>query len=608
MTEAAEAAPLHLAHQSRPSSPLYSASPAPIYKPDPPASTWTRLALTRLRYDAKMTVARAVSLVFPPHWYYAAVPADLIYTGSYLHHCEVPVQLFDLSAGLLHHHLQGVPGYQALRQRATYLSPTAYTTASSEVEAALAAVSSRYQVDYAFRCLSFPDIDEQHVPSALAMGLRLSRNPALPLLQRAVPAILRSDPVLVAVALVHPDQLVQTLALGRLLRAAGYRGFLTIYGAHEDVLSPEDLLDDLLPLPGEPLHRLFDDFDGAIIGEAETALHSLHTALSAGESLHGVPSLLAPRHGLSAIPVRGRERLRALSRPDFRLIDPTIYPYPEPLVDVRMSRGCPWNRCTFCAITRHQEGYRALPVPEVEPDLLAAHRQLGAAFFRFRDDLLTPKQLLSLAQVMRRLPFAAHFSVRSRFEPELTFDVLSQAKDAGLGELWLGLESASPRVRELMQKGVEQPVVERILADAARLGIRVRALCLVGYPGETAAERHETIDFLDRHQHELASAAITPFLLMRRSPLGEDPAQAGMTLLADSRPRHERLRPSLQATWPDAPSRQQLDALLEEAVRRLGPRFLHMSAGPTLAHALIHHCVRTTGWPKPTTLLPMAPA
>ncbi len=261
-----------------------------------------------------MTVARAVSLVFPPHWYYAAVPADLIYTGSYLHHCEVPVQLFDLSAGLLHHHLQGVPGYQALRQRATYLSPTAYTTASSEVEAALAAVSSRYQVDYAFRCLSFPDIDEQHVPSALAMGLRLSRNPALPLLQRAVPAILRSDPVLVAVALVHPDQLVQTLALGRLLRAAGYRGFLTIYGAHEDVLSPEDLLDDLLPLPGEPLHRLFDDFDGAIIGEAETALHSLHTALSAGESLHGVPSLLAPRHGLSAIPVRGRERLRALEK------------------------------------------------------------------------------------------------------------------------------------------------------------------------------------------------------------------------------------------------------------------------------------------------------
>ena len=25
-----------------------------------------------------------VSLVFPPHWYYACVPADLLYTGSQL--------------------------------------------------------------------------------------------------------------------------------------------------------------------------------------------------------------------------------------------------------------------------------------------------------------------------------------------------------------------------------------------------------------------------------------------------------------------------------------------------------------------------------------------
>ena len=57
-----------------------------------------------------MTRARAVCLVFPPHWYYAAVPADLVYTGSYLLRHDVPVRLYDLSAGLLHHHLAGTPG------------------------------------------------------------------------------------------------------------------------------------------------------------------------------------------------------------------------------------------------------------------------------------------------------------------------------------------------------------------------------------------------------------------------------------------------------------------------------------------------------------------
>jgi hypothetical protein len=253
----------------------------------------------------------------------------------------------------------------------------------------------------------------------------------------------------------------------------------------------------------------------------------------------------------------------------------------------------------------HQEGYRALPVPEVEPDLRAAHHLLRSSFFRFRDDLLTPKQLLSLAQVVRRLPFAARFSARSRFEPELTFDVLAQAHEAGLEELWLGLESASPRVRSLMQKGVEQDVVERILRDAERLGLRVRALCLIGYPGETQEELQQTLDFLVTHQQALVSAAITPFLLLRRSPLGQDPASAGVTLLPDPLPRAERLRFVLPATWNDQPSQTALQDALESAAERLGPRFVAMSSGPSLAHALIHHSVLARGWPKAAPTLPI---
>jgi hypothetical protein len=555
----------------------------------------------------KMTRLRPVTLCFPPHWYYAAVPADLLYTGSFLRSHDIPVRAIDLSAGLLHHHLRSVPGFAALQKRETYLSASAYATAGQQVDDALLAVSLRYGCEYGFPALRFPSVDIEHVPTALQVGLSLSRNPALPILQRAISTLVKDDPVYIAVALVHPDQLPQTLVLGRLLRAAGYRGFLCMYGAHEDVLSPEDLLDDLVPAPGQPLHHFFADFDGAIIGEAETALWALHTALSAGQSLDGVPSLLAPKHGVVALRSRGRESLRALPGPDFSLVDGTLYPYPEPLVDVRMSRGCPWNRCTFCAITMHQEGYRALPVAEVSQALIAAHKQLGASFFRFRDDLLTPKQLLQLSLVASQLPFAIRFSVRSRFEPDLTADVLAAAHAAGLEEIWLGLESAVPRVRTLMKKGVDQPVVERILKDASQIGIRVRALCLLGYPGETADETRATIDFLDEHQHELASCALTPFLLMRRSPIGADPQSFGVTVTPDVRPRHERLRPSLAATWPGALGRAFLESLLDEASRRLGPHFLTMTSGPSLAHAMIHASVLRRGWPKSAHMLSVVP-
>jgi hypothetical protein len=195
-----------------------------------------------------------------------------------------------------------------------------------------------------------------------------------------------------------------------------------------------------------------------------------------------VPGLLAPRWGLAGRPAaRPGEDLRALPPLDPGLVCPDAYPFPAPVIDLRMSRGCPWNRCAFCAITAHQAGYRARPVPAVVRDIDGAHRALGASFFRFRDDLLTPRQLRELAGALPALGFRPRWTARARFEANLTRDTLAAAAAAGLEELWLGLEAASPRVRDRMDKGVSQPVVERVLRDAAELGIRVRILCMVGY-------------------------------------------------------------------------------------------------------------------------------
>ena len=93
-----------------------------------------------------------------------------------------------------------------------------------------------------------------------------------------------------------------------------------------------------------------------------------------------------------------------------------------------------------------------------------------------------------------------------------------------------------PRVRELMKKGVTQPVIERILGDAYDAGIRVRALCMLGYPGETAAEIRETFAFLARVEPLLASVSMTPFFLMRRAPMAQAPARFGLTLIGQGPP------------------------------------------------------------------------
>lgn len=563
-----------------------------------------------------------VSLVFPPHWYYACVPADLLYTGSHLRARGLAVRCLDLHAELLRDVFSRGPAFAALRDPASYVTADGYQRLSEAVDAECAAVGTRHQVDFSFYNLSFPELDEGALPQALAVGLDALRNPALPTLRAAVQRLLQDsahnpEAELIAVALVHPGQMVQTLTLGRLLRQAGYRGFLTLYGAHEDVLAPEDLAPDLLPRPGEPLHRLFDDFDGVILGEAETALCALAAALDGQRPPQSVPSLLCPRWGLGAPSGRGQENLRELGAADFSLVDPTVYPYPSPVVDLRLSRGCPWGKCTFCAIAMHQEGYRSRPTAAAPAEIRAAQEQLGARFFRFRDDLLTPRQLRELSAQLLTQPWAdrPRFSARARFEPGFTREVLQEAAAAGLEELWLGLESAVPRVRELMKKGVTQPVIERILGDAYDAGIRVRALCMLGYPGETAAEIRETFAFLARVQPLLASVSMTPFFLMRRAPMGQAPASFGLTLIGqgsraaaaagederamagDPVPRHERLRFALRARWPGALTQGELAALLDECAGLLGPELIRKSGGPSLAHAWLHASAARRGWP-----------
>ena len=245
-----------------------------------------------------------VVLAFPPHWYYASVPADLLYTGSFLRARGVPVRCLDLSSGAMAALLGEVPGYQAFRQRSTYGDAAAYEAASRETMHACTRISQIHGVRYDFYGLRFAGVDEGHIPAALAVGLDPARNPVLSYLrERAVPAILADDPALVAVALCHPDQLVQVPVLGRLLRQAGYRGALVVYGSHEDVVAPEDIAEDLA---GTPHHRLFDDYDGAIFGEAETPLVALWEAVSGQRRREEVPGLLAPRWGMAQRPAPRR--------------------------------------------------------------------------------------------------------------------------------------------------------------------------------------------------------------------------------------------------------------------------------------------------------------
>ena len=146
-----------------------------------------------------------------------------------------------------------------------------------------------------------------------------------------------------------------------------------------------------------------------------------------------------------------------------------------------------------------------------------------------------------------------------------------------------------------MVKGIAQGVAERILGDCEEAGIRVRALCILGYPGETLAEARATLDFLEQHMFRVTTVSLTAFQLMRNTPLGREPERHGVKVKPDPLPRHERLRDMLDGEWPGV-SPAEVAGLLREANEQLGGWIGPDSRGPTLQHAWMRASVARGGW------------
>ncbi len=285
------------------------------------------------------------ALVLPPHWYFLAVPGDITVPLSWLRAKGWDVAGYDLSLETRHALFGDLPTAAVFRAPAALAMPVALAAAEAELAERADVLSRAFHVDVSDTHLSVEGMDTGHVPAALRWGLDPFRNPALGVLKRTAEKLVRANPRLIGLALVHPEHIHHVPTLARLLRDAGYSGTIAVFGTLEDVVAPADLL----PLADD--HVLWDLVDVVIVYEPEEALEAL---LEAGLSA-AHPHLVRPRQP------PGRRTPVDLARHPTH--DPTWivaahHPYPWPLPDLRLGRGCPWGRCAFCAIQAHHPEVR----------------------------------------------------------------------------------------------------------------------------------------------------------------------------------------------------------------------------------------------------------
>jgi radical SAM superfamily enzyme YgiQ (UPF0313 family) len=191
-----------------------------------------------------------------------------------------------------------------------------------------------------------------------------------------------------------------------------------------------------------------------------------------------------------------------------------------------MAHGCYWGKCTFCDISldyiKVYEPVAAGLLCDRMEEMIA---QTGERGFHFVDEAAPPALMRSLALEIIRRKLTVTWWTNIRFEKSFTRDLCLLLKASGCIAISGGLEVASDRLLELIQKGVTVEQVARVCHNFTEAGIMVHAYLMYGFPTQTS---QETIDSLEmvRQMFEagvLQSAFWHQFAMTAHSPVGMYP-------------------------------------------------------------------------------------
>jgi hypothetical protein len=206
---------------------------------------------------------------------------------------------------------------------------------------------------------------------------------------------------------------------------------------------------------------------------------------------------------------------------------------------LRVTRNCPWNRCTFCSVYKKQK-FSLRPVEDVTADIDIIHRfttqlqegqyfgdltaqnlsqsewsafiaarnwmaeGMKSIFLQDADSLvIRPENLISvLRHIKMRFPQVERITsyARSDSVARITAGNLAEIAAAGLNRIHIGMETASDTILQMTSKGVSKEIHVKAGLKAKEAGIELSEYVLTGIGGSEFSQEHaiETADALNR--------------------------------------------------------------------------------------------------------------
>ena len=168
------------------------------------------------------------------------------------------------------------------------------------------------------------------------------------------------------------------------------------------------------------------------------------------------------------------------------------------------SRGCP-SKCTFCInVVTGNTQYRKKSPEKVVAEVEHLVRTYDLTHIKFIDDNffvdIHRDREICQGMIEKELNITWDAECRCDYfnDKHLNDETLSLAKQSGLVQLTLGVESGSLHTLELMRKGITPEQGEYAVSKCNTFGIIARASFIIEVPGETKEDIAKTIAFVKR--------------------------------------------------------------------------------------------------------------
>lgn len=237
-----------------------------------------------------------------------------------------------------------------------------------------------------------------------------------------------------------------------------------------------------------------------------------------------------------------------------------------------LAHGCYWAKCAFCDTSLDYIcRYESVPAARFVDWMEQVMAQTGSRGFHFTDEAAPPKLLKEISLEILRRGLSVVWWTNIRFESSYTGDLCQLMAAAGCIAVSGGLETASNRLLERMNKGVTIEQAALAMRNFCYAGIMVHTYLMYGFPTQTLQETIDSLEVVRQlFRAELIHSAFWHrYAMTVHSPSGAAPERYGV------RRRNERVNPFANNEVPFVENRGYDIRLAGEALRNALANYMY---------------------------------